>query len=237
MLSPAQKERHNYLRRLRRHKAKLEQIKAQAITELFTNHKQELMEKIDGICIRHRIPLNASIQDDILQVVFENICKYNTSKLVEAYQDNPRRLFGLAVTLAVRKGVLLDKRTASGFNHTIAQRIMHQSVLTTLDHIDVTADDTEDFNLPQMYIDDSPDLYELEHEQQSSACMWQYVRQRLSEDEEVLLNLLLQPDKPKLKGKQKKAATNLMKQLKTIITYYKKSKQWNTKKNLNKLGS
>lgn len=222
MLTKAQKQKRIIAQRLRRRKAKNERIKHQAITDLFNSNMLE--EKIKGMLYRYRVPINAEIQNDVLQTVFLELTRYNTDKFVEAYLDNPKRIFALAITIAYRSGFGYDKRTQSGHNKSIAQKILHQSTLNTLQHIDTNADDTDDFNLPQVAIDDIPDE---EDHQPFTSDMWQYVKQRLNEEEEGLLNLMLQPEPPKLKGIQKKEFVRLKEQLKTIITFYKTQRRWN----------
>ena len=201
-----------------------EQLKAKALTDLFNS--QELQAKIKYVMIKHQIPFDASIEDDILQVTFENLAKYDTEKFVEAYQDNPKRILGLAVKIILWKGVYIDKRIPKGFNHTIAQQILHASTFKTLQHISATVEDsTEDFNIIQIgdnYNDEEITENEalLMAEEQDQIAMWQFVRSKLSVEETELLNVTLQP-KYKLRGKQKRLYPSFLLKLKDIITTYK----------------
>lgn len=191
-----------------------EKIKTDAITELFNS--KNLHEKVNTICYKHRIPLDCDIQSDILQVAFEHLWKYDTDKFIEAYQDNPNRILGLGVTLALRKGVYLDKRTSKSWSHSIAQQIIHQSTLNTLQHISSTNDKEDDYNLPQYQIDNNV-LEEERYEEN----MWIYIRENIDEYENMILDIILNPEPIKLKGKLKKDYVKLLPKLKSIIIEYK----------------
>ena len=189
-------------------------LKDQALTDLFNS--QILQKKIEYVCVKHRIPLSADIQSDILQVVFENLVKYPLDKFVDTYNDNPNRIVALATKMILWKGVYVDKRIAKGFNHTIAQQILHASTLNTLEHISSTIeDDTDSFNIPQIALDDDSD--------DDDNPMWNYVRMSLNKDENDLLNIILAPTY-KLKGSQKKLYPQLLEKIKDLITQYNKTK-------------
>lgn len=194
-----------------------QELKNKAITDLFNSG--ELQKKITYICNQHRIPPYSQIHDDILQVVMENLCKYNTDKFIQAYKENPKRILALSVTLALRKGVYKDTRTSKYWSHSIAQQILHQSTLNTLEHISSTIeDDTNEYNLPQISIND---IYEEPEEHQ----MWDCIEQQLTVEENELLQQHLQPDfKPK--KQVKKMLPEFYIKLKQIIIQYKLNKEY-----------
>lgn len=193
-------------------KKKKEEVKAMAITELFNSG--QLQTKIESICHRHHIPTNCDIQSDITQETFYHLQKYDTQKFYEAYKANPARILALATTIAVRKGVLKNKKSPSP-KHSIAQFILHQSVLDSPQHISSTENE-EDFNL--ILIDDEPHEYE-----ESNVEMWCYVKENILPEEKKILELVLQHNPPKLVGKMKKDYLNLLPKLKKIITEYQKN--------------
>lgn len=198
-------------------KARKEEIKTQGITELFKDKR--LKETIHYVCIKHRIPLEADIQSEILMVVMENMVKYDTNKFVEAYTDKkkPDRILKLAKKMVLWKGVYIDKRCKKYWQHSIAQQIMFQSNLNTLEHVDSCDDTTNDYNLPQTAQEDN-----VEEIEQDNSQMWDYVRKNLTNEENAILYLCLQPHtQPKMKGKLKKNYQNLLLKLKVIITEFK----------------
>ncbi len=193
-------------------KKRKEEIKNKAITDLY-NSKQ-IHNKLPGIMTRHRIPMHAEIENDIIQVCFENLSKYPTDKFVEAYQDKKERIVGLAVRILLTKCIYKDSRIPKGWNHSIAQQILFGGVLNSLDHIDSTSDDTDNFNIPQI----SPHLEE-EYEEENIQ-MWSYVKRQLNNEENQILNSCLQPNSSKMKGLVKKQYQALLPKLKIIITEY-----------------
>lgn len=190
------------------------QIKTKAITELFNS--KELHNKLPFIFDKHRLPTGANIQDDVIQVTFENLWKYDTDKFIEAYQNNPKRILALAVTICLRKCIYKDNRTKAFWNHSIAQQIVNQSTLNTLQHIDSCNEESRDnFNLPQTGTDNYND-----EDDNYSENMWQFVRNKLSVDEVEILNQCFEFN-IKFKGQKKKDYLNLLPKLKEIIEEFK----------------
>jgi len=195
-----------------------ETLKTKAITELYKN--KELQDKIQGICINHGIPLQAGIQEDILQTAMEQLILYPTDKFCEAYLDNPRRIFGLTIRIILRNGVYYDNRTPNGHRKSVAQQILKGSNLNTLLHVNST-DNHDEFNLiaPQ---DEYDEEYEIIYQQ-----MWHFVKQNLSKPHQELLDILLQLKKTRIKYHQKKEIPQLLKIVKELITEYKNEYEWN----------
>lgn len=193
-----------------------EELKTKVIEDLYSSG--EIQQKIEYICYKHFIPKDSFINEDILQVVMENLWKYDTNKFIDAYLDNPNRILGLAVTLALRKGVYKDERTSKFWNQSIAQQILHQSTLNTYQHIDTTQDNTNDYNIIQISTDDNETM-EFER---NNEMMWSYVKVNLTQYENNILNIALTMNSPKMKGKIKKDYIKLLPKLKSIIIEFKK---------------
>jgi len=198
-----------------------EQIKNKALTQLFND--QRLRDTIQYVCIKHKIPLDAHIQDDILQVIFENLIKYPTAKFVEAYEDNPIRILKLAKKILLWKGVYTDKRSKKGWNHSIAQQLIYQSTLATLQHIDSIDTTTDEYNIP--LFNDHDAILEQEEDDEEKQ-MWLYVKQNITTEENQILDTQLQQQPKKLKGIEKKIFQNLLPKMKIIITNFKNQKSW-----------
>ncbi len=78
-------------------------FKNKIISELFLSG--ELQSKIDGILQRHHFPIHADLQNDIIQHTFEQLLNYDSDTLISMYNDNPKRLVGLAVRIMLRTGI------------------------------------------------------------------------------------------------------------------------------------
>ena len=197
----------------------IEKRKNQIITELYESGK--LQEKIKMICYQHRIPTDADIQSDILQVAMENLIKYDTNKFIEAYTDNPNRIIGLAVRIILRNGVYVDKRSAGGFKKSIAQQILHQSTYNTLVTVNTVDDIHDEFSKILKSDDTDPEEYETNYQN-----MWDYVRSNLNEFETMILNMVLEEKKPK--GKKFKAEFEELKEkIKELINEFNEWKNNN----------
>jgi hypothetical protein len=184
------------------------------LTELFNN--PSFKSKILSICIRHGVPTDADIQSDILQVTFEHLTKLDPKKLFEMYDDNPNRVFGFALRIAIRNGVLADKRTDNGYRKAIATYILKDSSYYQRSDSEIDEDALIDEYNPIEYQEQ-----ELEIENESNQ-MWNHVRNQLSESENLLLNIMLSDTstKIKLRGNMKQEYINLLPKLKHIITKY-----------------
>lgn len=218
-------------------------IRNNALTDLFNS--TELREKIKSLMFKFFIPLHADLESDILQVVFENLIKYDLDKFIEAYLDNPKRILALALSLAKRKGCYKDLRYGKGYNASIAQQILHTSTLNTLQHISPTicgndkdeifSNTYDHFNI--ILKNDDQGYYTLEEQIESDHIkdeneafhinMWRNIRQNLTQQENKTLQLILDPRHVKIKGKLKKDYLQLLERIKTIITTWKQTSELN----------
>lgn len=168
--------------------------KNKILTELYNNG--ELQKKLIGIMIRHKIPNNAEIQNDIIQTTFLHLSEYDTDKMIEAYTQNPKRILALGVTIMLRKCILKDNRYNNP-KHSLTEYILYGSSLksynptiTPTDEFDeylVLSTDTEFED-----IDEETDYFEL----------WEYITSKLNKEEKVLLNNLLLKNKVAIKEKK-----------------------------------
>lgn len=184
------------------------------LTQFYNENLEVLKGKVLGICINHGIPIQADIQSDVLMVAFEHLCKVNPDTIIEIYNDNPKRLLGLFVRVAVRNGVLPDNRSRKFWYKAIALDIVNQSTLNTLNHISSTEHE-DDYSL---ILEDEDCSYEAGAENMD---MWDFVKEQLQPEEIEILDILLTNKKPKLKAKQKPLFEPLLGKLKGLITDYK----------------
>ena len=64
-----------------------------------------VLKKIKGILARHKVPTQAFIEEDLNQIVFLELSKKSADEIINMYEDDPNRLLGLCVRIAVLKGV------------------------------------------------------------------------------------------------------------------------------------
>lgn len=203
----------------------LEKQKEIILTELYNSG--QLQDKVYWALNRHRIPNQAGIQDDIIQEIFLNLSKFNTKELVEIYNDNPKRVLGLAVTIMSRKGLSHDKRSQYGYKSSPAAEIMHLSNIGTYTLANINnqdehtttsnhsispfeKDDDKEFDIPDR--NDPEDIEERENE------MWSFVRNQLTPMEEETLDYALVLPPSKMRKQLKKDYYKLLPKLKTLIT-------------------
>jgi hypothetical protein len=160
--------------------------KDKILTELFNSN--QLQDKLPGIMARHHIPMKAGIEDDIIQTTFENLCMYDTDKMIEAYNNNPKRILALGVTIMLRKCILKDKRY-NNINHSLTTFMLYTSSFntanTTINHTDTF--DTELFTLPNKIDDEEEGVDYFE--------MFEYVKLNLNKTEIKLLNKIIKKEK------------------------------------------
>jgi hypothetical protein len=141
---------------------------------------KEFREKVDGMMTRNNIPLSTKIQEDVLQEVAYQFCKANTKMLMDLYCDSYRRIFGLAIRIATRAGFGKMNKDIHQ-NASVAKQLTYKSNLNQKGHLSNTDDeiiiDDKTHKLPTHTLDDED--------------LWTYVRSRLTPDEEVFLNFLL----------------------------------------------
>jgi hypothetical protein len=179
--------------------------KDKILTELFKSN--QLQEKLPGIMARHHIPMKAGIQDDIIQTTFENLCMYDTDKMIEAYNHNPKRVLALGVTIMLRKCILKDKRY-NNHKHSLTTFLLYASSFNTanetINHTD--SYDEELFTLPAKQdvedIEDGVDYLE----------MWEYIKLNLTKPEIKILNKIIQKEKV-----DKTIKKELLNKIKTIL--------------------
>lgn len=93
------------------------------ITALYNNGI--ILNKIRGILSRHKVYYGAQIDEDLNQLTFLELCKKSPDEIIEMYEDDPSRLVGLCVRIAVLKGVAKGENTTP--KHNLCDWILHFS--------------------------------------------------------------------------------------------------------------
>jgi hypothetical protein len=178
--------------------------KEQIITELYKSG--QLQEKLVGIMYRHKIPMNADLQNDIIQTTFLNLTEYDTNKLIEAYENNPKRILALAVTIMLRKCILKDKRYGNN-KHSLLTSLLYSSSLNT-NNIPITPTDDYDENFYMHSVIQEEEEMEMTDYYE----LWEYLKTKLNKEDKLLINKLFNKQKILLKDKK-----ILYKKIKNII--------------------
>jgi hypothetical protein len=138
---------------------------------------EELRTKINGMMNRNFIGLGTKIQEDVIQEIAYQLMKYPARKLVEAYCDNYRRVFALAVKIATRAGFGKMSKDIHQ-NASVAKQIVYKSNLTGRSHLSATDD--------EVLIDDK--VYKLPTTEEND--LWEYVRSKLTPEECLFMDFL-----------------------------------------------
>lgn len=192
--------------------------KERILTELFNS--EQLQKIIPTIVYKAGLPMDAEIQQDILQETFYWLQRMELNKFLNAYNRNPKEIVALAVSTAARKGVYTDKkRNPNGkwWTHSIGQSIVHASTLNSKYHI-VTTNPSDKAN-NNIDLEDS-NFLDLEEKETYNTEMWQHVKDMLPSSDIRLLNVLLKHKHTKLIGNRKKQYKELLPKLEQIITQY-----------------
>lgn len=187
--------------------------KDRILTELFLCGA--VQEKIKGICFRNYINPSTHIQDDILQETFYHLCRTKAEQLIEMYEDEPSRLLGLSVRIAILKGVTKNKSNPDYPKHSVMTSILFASNLNHPQSLSVTDDIEENENAycyvlidPDSLPDAAKDLFEL-------------IYLELSEEDIVFLEEFAETKKGSTKKADKIAFAELSKKIKSIIANHK----------------
>ena len=182
--------------------------KNRIITQLYKSG--EVQKKIEGICYRNFIKPETRINEDIVQETFFWLSKKTSDEIIEMYEDNPKRLLGLAVRIAVWKGVS-KKKSSNNPKHSLAQYLLFTSNYQQMDNINPT-DNFEDGDVHNIHLIDK------DSEVDNEKLMWETIRENLTQDENEFLEYVLSH---KRKGghfkKEKEQYSNLLKRIEEII--------------------
>jgi hypothetical protein len=177
--------------------------KNEILTELFNSG--QLQEKLVGVMQRHYLPINADLQNDIIQTTFEHLCLYDTDKMIEAYQDNPKRILALGVTIMLRKCILKDKRYGN-VNHSLTTFLLYTSSFNT-QNTSITPTDTFDTELFTL-----PDIQDEQEDGVDYLQMFEYLKLNLTKTENKTLLKIMQKEKV-----DKTIKKELLNKIKTIL--------------------
>jgi hypothetical protein len=166
-----------------------QKTKDQIITELFNSGK--IHEKVNSICFRNGIKRDTKIEEDIVSETFYHLSRKDEAFLQELYQDNPDRIVGLAVRIAIRKGVLTHSQYPSYPKHSLAKFILFTSNLNQ--HHSISTTDTEDDE--GAYNEFTTILVDESYKEDPEVELWKLIRENLTEDENIFLEFLLNQKK------------------------------------------
>jgi len=200
-----------------------EQLKNQIIIDLCNSKIIE--DKLPGIFRRHLLPKEADLQNDCLQTMYLHLVQYDTTKFINIWKENPKKIIGLGITILLRKGVFFDtRRKDTGHNSSIARQILYSSNLTSWNTS--LSDENESFD--QLLFTNHEVATQIDAEEEASAeDKIRYARSFLNQNENTLLDSILLPNK-KRKGRlynhEKTQIENLKNKIKEII-----EKKWNNR--------
>lgn len=165
-------------------------------------------DKILGIASRHT-HYDSYIHEDILQEVFFHLSKYPNDKFIELMSRNPDKLIGLAVRIAILKGVTKNSVIPDYPKHSVLTNILFASNLNKANYKPPAGCEDEDnfeFTIPENT--------ELEHE-----IFWSEIKEDLNPDEIIFLDTYLNSKKKtgRYKASEKLKLDNLIDKIKIII--------------------
>lgn len=188
-----------------------ENYKNKILTELFKSGK--IHKNVELILFKNKIHQDTKIADDLVQETFYHLSKFNTDTLIEMYEDNPKRLLGLGVTIAIRKGVLKNPLYPDYPKQSLCKFILFTSSLSKFNFSisDYNNEDNEILIIPN---DESS---KAENE------LWKYVHKNLNDEENKLIEMLLVKKNKSgtIKKQVKMDRENLYLKVKNIIRNYK----------------
>lgn len=179
------------------------------LTELFNSG--QIHRKVSGICFRFHIHKDTQIEEDIVQETFLHLSKKSEEYLMEMYLDNPNRLEALAVTIAIRKGVMADGRANGYPKHSLAQFILYTSNLNQTTSVSPSEYIEDDYEAPNHTTILTAD----EEEENPEYELWEQIRSHLTTSENEFLNKYLYQKKGR--GRYQKEVLNKINQLKERI--------------------
>lgn len=177
-------------------------LKDRIITQLYNSGI--IQQKVDGICFRNHIHKDTRISEDIVQETFFHLSKKTSEEIISMYYDDGRkpdgclkRLIGLSTVIAVHKGVSSNKSDPNYPKHSLAKYILFGSNFQQLSSLSPT-EHTDDDDKHQGLV-----LRSHDDEEDGSAQLWAFVRERLTAGERDTLQYHL--DLKKTQGRYPKA--------------------------------
>ena len=152
-------------------------VKDIIITKIYND--ENFRFKIDGMLYRNNINKNTKIGEDVIQEVMFQLSKYDTRLLLEAFCEDYRRVFALAITIATRAGFgKLNKDVHQ--NGSIAKQILFKSNLNSSYYLSNTEDEILNGEL-KIKLD-------IDYEEND---LWEKIRENLSDEDIEFLDFLL----------------------------------------------
>jgi hypothetical protein len=119
--------------------------KNEILTEYVNSKKLTTLKyKIRNICFRYYVTDYSKIAEDVLAEVLLQLAKYNSEKLVTAFEENPNSLEGISVRIAQRC-FTVKKKSPDNPNHSFGTKLLHTSTFKSFNSISHTEtyDDSE----------------------------------------------------------------------------------------------
>lgn len=140
---------------------------------------EEFKSKLKGMVYRNGINSESNIEQDVLSEVVYQLMKYDNIKLIDAYCDNYKRVFALAVTIATRAG--FGKLNAEIHpNASVAKQILFGSNINKSEYF---------CNTTETIVKDGETIRHLFNEEKSG--LWEIIRDNLNDEENKFLDFIL----------------------------------------------
>lgn len=169
-----------------------QQQKDKIISDLYLSGKVHKLAK--SACWRNRIADHTLFHEDLVQVCFENLIKFDTDELIAMHEDDPVRILKLCTRIISLKGLSKHPKAPEYPQHSLKTLIFNKSNLNTLDHLSPTdsfeqeMDDKSVSSYNQSLIDPST-LKDADFDADEE--LWKKIRKGLSPEENKLLDWYL----------------------------------------------
>lgn len=190
----------------------LHKYKNRILTEIYNTGI--LQQKIQGMAFRNRINKDSYIYQDAIQETFMWLCRKQPQEIIEMYEDDPKRIIGLGVKIAVLKCFSANKNDPDYPKHSLCRYILFASTFNTMQHISSTEcsgeDDPNDYNkvLVDRGTEEDPDKE-----------LWALIRSELTAEQNEWLTYFI--NLKKTQGRYlkhvKEAYTDLLNAIEAII--------------------
>jgi len=134
---------------------------------------------IKGICYRNFIKPETRIWEDVKGETFYHLCRKSPEDIISMYEDNPARLLGLIIRIAILKGVASNSNNPDYPKHSIAKYILFASNLSKHEYLSPIGEkDVGDFVQTVLHPDTLPDNFKE---------MWDTILSELTPEENTFL--------------------------------------------------
>ncbi len=152
-------------------------LKNQILTELFIGG--ELQRKIAGMAWRNRVHKDTHLEEDFVQEAFMWLSSKSADYILELHNDNPRRLVGLGVTIAIYKCFSRNSKNRNYPKHSALTYWLFASNLTSMQTLSPTEDCDDDGEAFGRVLVDESTL----PKDEDDFDVWKLIRANLNEEE------------------------------------------------------